>query len=445
MPNIFAYVMLILWPVISVVMFNKLKTITAVFWTITGGYLILPVKVKVDFPLIPALNKESITAIAALIGCIIIKKERFYLIPKGGIEKWIVVLLLILPIFSILTNSEPVFNGNVWISGLTPFDAISKIITIYLILIPFIIGTQLIKSYNDQLLLFKYLVIAGIVYSLPILFEIRMSPQLHTWIYGFFPHTFLQQMRDDGFRAVVFLGHGLLIAMFLVLFLGSATILWKNRIAVFGISPLIIIIFCLVLLVLSKTLGALLLAAIIIATIAWLPSQFINRIAQLITILVILYPIAIITDIFPHDAILDFAFSFNADRAQSLEFRLFHEFHLVELAKEKLLFGWGGWGRNRLSTSVTDGYWILAFGNDGIIGLGAFFGLVITSIWKGVNASNNLENKNARNLMAGHILIVAIFMIDQLPNDSLRGYIWIMIGALISRSAQIMRTNFKDE
>ena len=80
----------------------------------------------IDFPLIPPLDKESISAISALIGCIVIKKEQINLIPKSGVERWLVVILLFVPFFTVLTNQDPVFDGVIWISGLSIHDAISS-------------------------------------------------------------------------------------------------------------------------------------------------------------------------------------------------------------------------------------------------------------------------------------------------------------------------------
>ena len=46
------------------------------------------------------------------------------------------------------------------------------------------------------------------------LVEVRLSPQINTWIYGFFQHDFIQMMRYGGFRPIVFLPHGLWVAFF---------------------------------------------------------------------------------------------------------------------------------------------------------------------------------------------------------------------------------------
>ena len=53
------------------------------------------------------------------------------------------------------------------------------------------------------------------------MFEARLSPQLHSRLYGFTQHDFLQTVRGDyTYRPMVFMQHGLAVAMFL----GMATV-----------------------------------------------------------------------------------------------------------------------------------------------------------------------------------------------------------------------------
>ena len=435
MPNLFAYMALITWPLISWGLFRRFQPITAVFWTIVGGYLLLPVKVKIDFPLIPPLDKESIPAIAAMIGCIYIAKKKISLIPDSGLERWLIVSLLIIPIITV-SNNQVFVNDN---PGLTYYDALSAIITQYLQLIPFILGMQLVKSHDDQLEIFKLLVIAGLFYSLPILFEVRMSPQLHTWIYGFFPHSWLQQIRFGGFRPVVFLGHGLLVAMFVAVALGAATVLWKMNIKIRNIPPYIIVVYFFVLLILCKTVGAFLLGAFLLLAIGLMPVYIIRRLALLILFIAICYPLLSLYDIFPHQDLIEIAKSFDAERGQSLAFRFFHENRLLDHAQQKIFFGWGGWGRGFLPDSVTDGFWIIILGQYGIVGFAALFGLVVLSGRSGVKSARLLNTVNEQRLMVGHALMVSVILVDQLPNASLYSWMWFFIGALLGRANHVFK------
>src|SRR5207302_8625560 len=67
---------------------------------------------------------------------------------------------------------------------------------------------------------------------------------------------------------------------------------------------------------------------------------------------------------------------FGADRADSVQDRLENDDLMIQRAVERPVFGWGGWGRNRVyvkaqgeDSSVTDGLWIIAFGTRGWVGL----------------------------------------------------------------------------
>jgi len=215
MGNGFAYLVLALWPLLAIRWYKTKSIQTATLWTILGGFMFLPVKTEIDLPMIPALGKHTIPVVSALIGCWFIKNQRISYIKELGKIKYLVILLIITPFITSALNSDALMIGGRFIKGLTYYDGLSAMINQFLLITPFFIGRQFFKTYDDHLLMFKLLVAAGLLYSLLMLFEIRMSPQLHTWIYGYFPSSFGQQMRQGGFRPVVFMGHGLSVAFLL--------------------------------------------------------------------------------------------------------------------------------------------------------------------------------------------------------------------------------------
>ena len=76
-------------------------------------------------------------------------------------------------------------------------------------IVPFLLGMRVLGTVEAQAEFLRVLVVAACAYALLALFEVRMSPQLSNWVYGFFPHSFAQHIRSGGFRPVVFLPHGL--------------------------------------------------------------------------------------------------------------------------------------------------------------------------------------------------------------------------------------------
>ena len=79
---------------------------------------------------------------------------------------------------------------------------------------------------------------------------------------------------------------------------------------------------------------------------------------------------------------------FGGAKAASLEFRFRHEAVLVERGWESPIYGWGGWGRNRISEEearqklgfkrvVTDGLWVIIFSDRGLLGLVSIWGWML--------------------------------------------------------------------
>ncbi|TQV74590.1 hypothetical protein FLL45_06400 [Aliikangiella marina] len=438
MPNILAHMVLILWPVITIILFKRLQPLQAAFWTIVAGHMFLPVKIVYDFPLIPPLDKGSIASVCALFGCIVIKKLDISLIPPKGIPRLITIILCVLPFFTVMTNTEAMYNGKWWIQGLSFKDGISFALAQYIVLIPLIIGLQLVKTQDDVKQLMKLLMYAGLVYSLFVLYEARMSPQLNRIFYGFIPPGWVQNIRMGGFRPFVFMGHGLWVATFIAVGLYATISLWKAKIKVQGVPLFFAVVYLAVTLAFCKTLGAYILAITFFLLIVLSPLNLIKRAAQVLVVIVILYPSLSISHLFPHEEILDEVYEFNEERGQSLQVRFDNELALLAHAQKKYYFGWGGWARNRLHDSVTDGFWIITLGIKGIVGFICIFGLMSIAVLKGIKAAETLESKGDKRLMYSLVIMVGLLMVDQIPNASISGYIWFIIGSLLGVSYQLL-------
>ena len=155
--------------------------------------------------MIPAFDKVSVPNLSAFIGCILVLRRFPRLWHRFGLPEVLLLMLLIGPFITSEFNTDPLVLGSLVLPPETHYDAVSAVLAKFIFLLPFFLGRELLRNSADNEQIFRVLVVAGLIYSLPMLFEIRMSPQLHTWIYGYFPHVFGQQARDGGFRPVVFL------------------------------------------------------------------------------------------------------------------------------------------------------------------------------------------------------------------------------------------------
>jgi len=447
-PTLVAFAALLLWPVVSLVLFQTRPIGQAILWTVLGGYLLLPVGTEIKFEGIPKFDKSSIPSIAAFLGCLLVARQPLRFRNGFGLAEVLLLAMLIGPFITSQLNTDPIVVGNRVLPGVGSYDALSSVVAQLFVLMPFFLGRQFLRSAADNMDVLRVLVIAGLAYSLPMLFEVRMSPQLHTWVYGYFPHSFVQQMREGGFRPVVFLGHGLLVAFFAMTSAVAAAALWRTGVRVAGVPAGVITGYLGAVLVLCKTLGALVYGAVLVPLVRFMSPRIQMRVAVALVGIALLYPMLRAADLFPTAAVLDAAHSVSDDRAASMKFRFDNEDQLLARAWDRFWFGWGRYGRNRVyddesgqDVSITDGRWVITMGQYGFVGFLAEFGLLGLAVVRAARAMRYAGSGPEAVFLCALALIVAINMIDLLPNSSISPWTWLLTGALLGR-AEALRLSF---
>jgi hypothetical protein len=445
-PNWFAYVALLAWPLVAIVLYRNLSLSKATIWTIVGGYLLLPVGAAIKIEMIPPFDKSSIPSLAALVCCATFSRRLIKPWNGFGVPELLILLLIVSRfITSILNNDALVFGSSV-LPALDAYDGMSAAFAGIIALIPFILGRNILRNDFDIKALIYILSLAGVVYSIPILFEVRMSPQLHIWIYGYYPHDmFGQSFREGGFRPVVFLGHGLLVAFLIATSLGAATALWRIRYKIYYFSAFGVTLYLAAIVILCKTLSALIYGLFLVATIRFLSPRMQALIAILLVATALTYPMMRNLDLVPTKLLVEVAGSVNEDRASSFETRFDWEGKLLQRASERLWFGWGRFGRSRIFTesgrdvTLSDGYWVIAIGQFGFVGFLAEFGLLFYAVLRLATVLKLEQGFEAKLLLATLSLILAINVIDLLPNASLKPWTWLLAGAALGRSEFLAR------
>lgn len=328
-------------------------------------------------------------------------------------------------------------------NGLEAYEAWSAVFAATLMFGgPYLLGRAYLGDRRGLADLAVALVGAGLVYVPLCLWEIRMSPQLHRLAYGYSPTVmFAQNIRFGGFRPVVFMSHGLMVA----LFLASATLvaywLWRTgaRRAVAGIPMGFAWAALGLTTVLCKSTGA---VALLLAGVAVLEGTRLLRVPVLVLLLLAVPPAYCAARVagWTGAALVNAAASaVTADRAQSLGYRFVHEAELVERAMERPWFGWGRWGRSRLhdatgrDVSVTDSLWIIALGETGLVGLvslGLALGLPVLLLLRAVPARHWAEPGAAS--AAALAAVGLIGMVDDLLNTMATPVALAISGALVS-------------
>jgi hypothetical protein len=445
-PNWFAIAALILWPVVAISLYLKQPVGRATIWTILAAQLLLPVGAMIKFEGIPQFDKISIPNLMVLVGCLILAHRSLRIWTRLGIIEVFLLMSLIGPFITAELNVDPVVlsNGKI-LPAETHYDALSAVVSQFLFLIPFFVGRQILRGPRDTAEILKVLVIAGLFYSLPMLFEIRMSPQLHYWIYGYYPTEFIQSMREGGFRPMVFMGHGLPVAFFAMTSAVAAAALWRAQIFVYRLPPGGITAYLSAVLVLCKTLGALIYGAVLVPLVRFAKPKTQLRVALVLATIALAYPTLRLADIFPTGSMVDAAFVIDPERGQSLHFRFDNEDKLLQRASERLFFGWGRWGRSRIYTteqsgkdlSVTDGNWIITIGQFGLFGFFAQFGLLVWPVFRTVAALKFIRSTHDRVNLAALALILSTNVVDLMPNNTLLPWTWLLAGALLGRSEAV--------
>lgn len=451
MPNALAYLMLALWPLVCLVLFRQLKLERAIIWSILGGYLILPPIAEFNLPLVPSMDKSSIPNVFAWAICVFVMGHKVALWPRSNLARVLVAGFVLGVVPTVMTNGDPLLFRSIQntepirfivdtLPGLSLRDLFSVVAQQVIVLLPFFLGRQYLAGETGMRELLLALVIAGVAYSIPSLIEIRLSPQINVWVYGFFQHSFEQMMRSGGFRPIVFLPHGLWLAFFFFMTLIAAAALSRTMMGSQRVRFLTLTGYLAVILVLCKSYASLAYGLAFTPVILLASPRVQLRLALFLAAIAVIYPMLRNAGLIPLDAILAQAEALSPERAQSLGYRFDNEEQLLARAQEKTWFGWGGWGRNLIRDSETaeilsvpDGRWIIVFGMFGWVGYIAEMGLLATPLV--LLAAHRRATLSP--LVTALAIILAATMMDMLLNATLIPFTWLCAGALLGHAEHL--------
>ncbi|MXP44617.1 hypothetical protein [Allopontixanthobacter sediminis] len=422
-------------------LFILLPAHRALVWSVLCAYLILPVGTSFEMPFFPSLDKTTVSNLSILLCCLLLVRENWLRALKEPVLMTLAATFTLSPFITATFNAESLVFGGRFIPPMSMYDAFAQSVLNVITLIPFIAAYGLINNDQRRWHVIIILVSGALAYSVLMLIEVRLSPQLHRMIYGFFPHSFGQQMRAGGFRPVVFLGHGLLVAIFCAMALTAAIARWREARGPIKMRAGLIVTYFAILLLLCKSTGAIILAAVFAPLIAFLRAKRLAAISAAACITILLYPAIRSAGLVPIATISDLTASYSADRAGSLGVRLINEDQLLERVSEKPVFGWGSWGRNRIYSpdngsdlSTTDGAWIITIGTWGWVGYLAMFGLLcagcVRLLWR---RSSQVSISMGS---AAICVLLAINLLDSIPNASIRPITWLFAGAIFAIRAK---------
>lgn len=433
---------LLLWPLIGIVLFVMLGPSRGLIWTVAAGYLLLPENFAFNVVGLPPYDKTMALALSALLGLLVARGRKELPALRPGQVKLervlfttLILVFLATPILTVLTNGERIVFTQAVIPGLGFRDLVSMTANNAAFLAIVLISVRLLSDEEMHRHLLLVIVLCAIAYSFLVLFERRMSPQLNQWIYGYFQHSWAQHIRGGGFRPIVFLRHGLWVGFFLFSAVMAAFILLKrDKIERPRLHFLLAGCWLLLVLFLSRNLGAFALSLVFVPALLFLGRRLQVGIAICVAIFFFTLPIARQANILPLEAMVSVTERISFDRARSFEYRLENEDAYLERALEKPLAGWGIWGRWRVydeagqDISTSDGKWVSMLGERGWLGYLSFFGLLTFPVMLLGRAHRRSPLSTAT---AGIALIMAGNLIYLIPNSAFNPIGWMMVGALM--------------
>ncbi len=430
--SILVAIMLFGWVPFAIFCFSVLDVRKAILVTLIGGWLFLPHIPGYDLPGMPPYDKNMAIAIALIVGSFFSSGknvEKKYKRERKRIIKLLMAVWCFCPIITSFQN------------GLGLYDGISSSFeNIINWAIPFGFGMRYFIEPKHFKMLCNALILGGMIYVPLCLFEVRMSPQLNNIIYDFFPHSWGQHFRYGGWRPIVFMQHGLMVALWMSLTTVTAFWLWRSKKVVSMVYIPIGIVFVLLFVttILCKSKGAFFLMILGCSLLFFFKH---NKIRLLLMILLLSIPVFLglrAFGIMQSDQLVIVASRvFDQERIDSLNFRLTQEDYTISHTKQRKWFGWGGFGRNRpdlgqYEKSTLDSLWIITFSVYGFVGLISLFAIMLYGPWRVIQHYRKRGFYVESSMVYPVLLscIVILFMIDQLLNKMVNPIFILISGAL---------------
>lgn len=434
--NLIGTIALFGWPIVAILLAAQLRVPRAVVAGCVIAWLFLP-EGGMDFPGPLDLSKINVTTLSVLAGVLLIEPRRVMAL-RPSLADVPIAVLCVSSFFSSLDNGLGAYDGLA--------ESLAKTFTWG---VPWLVGRACFNSIADLRTLALGIVLGGLVYLPLCLYEIRMSPQLHRMLYGFFPHEeFAQTRRFGGFRPNVFMQHGLAVGLWMCVSALTGAWLWHaGRLRALLRIPMSLLVPAQIAVAIAcKSAGAVVLmfggaGALLFSK--WTRTRLALLALAAFPCLYVGYrvvdgPTDLLVDLVGTAPVL-------SERVDSLEYRIEAEGILLDHAMERPLFGWGGYGRHRPlnddgeELARTDSLWVITLGQNGLLGLVSLYLALAIPLWmvaRRVPAATITSPQAAPLLILA--VLVALFACDSLFN-AMFNPVYVMAGGGVVATMQAMR------
>jgi hypothetical protein len=361
------------WFPFSLVLFTLLRPRHAVLAAYLGAWLFLPMRAGLVLPVLPDIDKVTAASFAVVMGVMLFDTARVFTFRF----RWFDIPMAIwcfAPFMSAITNNLGAWEG---------MSAVLEQFTLFGI--PYYLGRIYFNDWEGFRELGVAIFIGGVIYVPLCLIEIKMSPQLHRWIYGYHQHEFAQTIRFGGYRPMVFMQHGLAVGFWMTAasLVGLWLLVTGSMRHLLGVPMILIVPVLLVTTVMCKAAAGI---GFLFAGIATLFAIKWTKTALPLYALILVAPVYMVartSGAVDGTKFVEWATDiFGPNRAQSLETRMKSENVLSAHALKRGLWGYGrftpgsdtpAWMPRDEETgrraAIPDGMWVITLSVNGLVGL----------------------------------------------------------------------------
>ncbi|MEM7204031.1 MAG: O-antigen ligase domain-containing protein [Planctomycetota bacterium] len=417
------------WIAVSIGWFAALDVRRGILASLILGWLFLPVA---NVPMVgfPDYNKVTATAMGVLVGMVLWGTGELARVRPRWAD---------LPIFVLWLSA----GASSLVNGQSAYDALSSMLDQLLTwVVPYLAGRVFFRRGRDLHLLASAIVVGGLIYLPLCAYEIRMSPQLHEMVYGYYPHAFDQAWRGGGWRPSVFMDHGLMVGLWMSMAALLGIGLWRGRALPgrpLGVPLWLLVVPLIVIAVMCRSLGATVLLGV--GVLAIFEARWLGTRLSLWVLLVgpSIYVLCRILGWVTGEDLVVVAALVDEERALSLDYRLFMENLVLDICREKPLLGWSSWGFDPPETEdgekmkiVIDSYWMVIFLRFGAVGVAAQLALAAIPTWLMLRRRPRLQFRDPRTVPYGLlVLVLSLFMVDSMVNAMFNPTFVMVAGAVV--------------
>jgi hypothetical protein len=376
-----ALLFIVAWVPAVLYFFIRFPPQRAVVFSFVVGWLYLPV-INIPLPGIPDITKMNATCYGILLATVIFDSGRITSFKPGWVDLPMLVWC-VCPFATSMVNDLGAYDGFA--------GTLDQVMTWG---VPYFLGRIYLGNLAGLRQLAVGIFVGGLTYVPFTLIEGRISPQMHRIVYGYHAsEDFTQAMRLGGYRPTVFMSHGLMVGGWMMAATLCGIWLWKcgvlKQVWNTPINQLVIVLI--IAFILCRSTGAYLLLIFGIGILfmsTWLRTAL-PLLLLIFGMSMYLYN-GVNSAVNIHEITAVATQIAGSERAESLKFRMDNEEKLSKKARGQMIFGWGGYGRNRVyeknwdgklvDVSITDSLWIIAFGVNGVVGLVSLFAALLLPV-----------------------------------------------------------------